>query len=516
MVALLALLGCHTLPPGDPQRPDVVLISIDSVRADHLSSYGYKRNTTPNLDALAAKGARYTHAMSGSPWTLPAHMTMMTGLWPTEHQVIEDDRRLSDSVPTIAERMKAAGYATAGFVSAVYLGGGYGFDRGFDRYEDYGLSEKASFAHQVRTPALVGDALKWAKKLPDGKPAFLFLHTYDAHYPYNPPAPWNTMYNRALRPLDLGYKNWTYYKLHPIGKNRMKALISQYDESIRYVDDSLGPLIDTWSHDRNVVFIVLADHGEEFGERGSWGHAHTLYSEVLDVPLIVSGSGVPAGVRTERVGNVDVAATIAAIGGATWGIGDGVDVRATVADRPFWPETSRFDANVLGVVDGPADHASALVVDLAKGKREHYNLWSDPGEAHPEAVANDPLEARIYQHLGEPWRAAAGAITSTAALFQAGARVPTVSAPATFGMWPPDGTLSVDVEGVVTTIAGSIGVPSDGPVSSAGSQPAEGRALNAEVKAELQSLGYTEDPATPGAGDGKEDQADPADEPPKN
>ncbi len=479
VLALGSLLGCHTLPSGDPHRPDVVLISIDSLRADHLSGYGYKRDTTPTLDALADKGLRFTHAISGSPWTLPSHMTMMTGLWPTQHQVIEDDRQLSASVPVVAERLQAAGYATAGFASAIYVSGGYGFARGFDTYQDFGLDEHASLGHQVRTPELVTSALGWAKGLPAGKPAFLFLHTYDAHYPYVPPEPWNTRYNRVMDAKELRYHRWEYFKQHPLSKARMRGLIAQYDECIRFVDDSLEPLIDTWSWDRDVVFIVIADHGEEFGERGSWGHAHTLYSEALDVPLIVSGTGVPEAVRSERVGNIDVAATVAAVAGVPWGIGDGVDVRGPVPDRDFWPETSRFDSNKLGLISGPSNSGSAAILDLAANTSERFDLKGDPRERKPMPLRNEA--AAIARHLGEPWTLPAGVLTSTAALFSSGAQVERLVGPATFGMWPPDGTMTVD--GAETGASA--------PVWS-GAPPTVPHLLTADVKAELEALGYSE------------------------
>lgn len=501
----LALAGCHTLPRGDPARPDVVVISIDSLRPDHLGSYGYKRDTSPTLDALASRGQRYTHAISGSPWTLPSHMTMMTGLWPTEHQVIEDDRQLAPTVPTLAERLKARGYATAGFVSAIYVGGGYGFARGFDTYQDFGLSEPASLGHQVRTPELVTAALGWAKTLPEDQPAFLFLHTYDVHYPYSPPEPWNERYNRVLAPKELAYRKWEYFKAHPVGKRRMKDLVAQYDECIRFVDDSLEPLIKTWQWDRDVVFIVLADHGEEFGERGSWGHAHTLYAEALDIPLIVSGTGVTAAVRDERVGNIDVAATAAAVAGAEWGIGDGVDVRGDVPARTFWPETSRFNSAKLGVIAGPSDHATAALFDLAVRTAERFDLAKDPRERKPLPVRGEL--SVLAAHLGEPWELTSGALHSPAALFSGGARVDSVTGPARFAVWPPDASLELDDAPAVPGTFGSI----PGRLTWSGVQTAAPRVLADAVKAQLEALGYV-DGADPAPGDPPREPV--ADEPP--
>lgn len=494
MVSLLwALAACHTLPAGDPKRPDVVLISIDSLRRDHLSSYGYKRDTTPALDALAKDGQRYTQAISGSPWTLPAHMTMMTGLWPTEHQVIEDDRKLADEVPMIAERMQAAGYATAGFVSAIYVSKDYGFARGFGVWNDFGLSEKMSLAHAVRTPELVKSALDWGKSLPADQPAFLFLHTYDAHYPYDPPEPWNTKYNPAIPEKKLAYRTWEYYKKHPLSKRRLRELTAQYDESIRFVDDSLKPLIATWSWDRNVVFIVTADHGEELGERGSWGHAHTLYREALNVPLIVSGTGIEAGVRKDRVGHIDVAATIAGIAGLPWDIGDGRDLRNPVPDRPFWLETSRFSSSQLGLIDGPAAAPTALLMDLERRTSERYDLKADPKQKHPLEPPEAGMEKRILSHVGEPWTLLGGQLRSTGAVVQSGQRIlGDLVAPATFGMWPPDARLTLTDEAQTSTdVQGNLG-QADPRLHWSGSPTAAAVSILPEVKQSLEALGYTD------------------------
>lgn len=493
MVALLALLaGCRTLPPGDDAHPDVVLISIDSLRRDHVHAYGYRRDTTPTLDRLAERGARFTRALSASPWTLPAHMTMMTGLWPTEHGVVESDRRLAEGVPTVAERLKAGGYATAAFTSTIFVSGDYGFDRGFDTYADHDLTEKQNLAHAVRTPQLVTEAMDWARKLPEHTPAFVFLHTYDAHYPYAPPEPWNTKYNRALSDKDLRYRTYDWFQAHPLSKRKLRALTAQYDESIRYVDDSLKPLIDTWSRDRNVVFIVVSDHGEELGERGSWGHGHTLYREVLQVPLIVSGAGIPAGVRSERVGHLDLAATIAGIAGVPWGIGDGRDLREPVPDRPFWPETSRFTSNQLGLVDGPAAAATATLWDGASGAVRQYALGTDPKEKHPLATPDPAAAARILAHLGTPWHVDAGQVSSTGVLVTGGAAASNVTGPADFGGWPPDATLTwTAADGTATTVAGDLAALPDG-VRHAGPIRAAPYALSTGARQALEALGYTE------------------------
>jgi len=231
--ALFLLAACGgPLPDGDPARPDIVLVSIDSLRADHLSSYGYDRKTTPHLDDLAGDGVRFTHARAASPWTLPSHLTMFTGKWPTDHQVVEDDLALSPDVPVITEALQKAGYTTAAFVSTVYVSGAYGFARGFDQYEDYGIGEHENLAHAVRVDRIVRDAKAWVKEHGQGKPVFLFVHIYDVHYPYTCPSPWNTRFDRAGTEAEARYRTYAWYAEHPLPAGRLAHLTAEQDECI--------------------------------------------------------------------------------------------------------------------------------------------------------------------------------------------------------------------------------------------------------------------------------------------
>ena len=147
-LALLALTGCFgepDLPSGDPARPDIILISVDTLRADHLSSYGYARQTSPFFDQLAAEGARYSFARSASPWTLPAHTTMLTGQLPLTHKVVDDELRLPADVPVLPELLQQQGFATGGFVGTMYVSRMFGFERGFDFFEDFDIhTERAN------------------------------------------------------------------------------------------------------------------------------------------------------------------------------------------------------------------------------------------------------------------------------------------------------------------------------------------------------------------------------------
>lgn len=417
---MIWLLACTSpMPAGDPARPDIILVSIDSLRADHLGSYGNARQPSPFLDSLAAQGTRYTHAKASSPWTLPSHVTMLSGVWPTEHGVIEDTLAIPPDLPWVPAHLKAAGWATGGFVSTVYVSKLYGFDRGFDHFEDFGITEADNLEHPVRAERVVDEALAWGREQA-GKPAFLFLHLYDVHYPYLPPEPYNTRFDKAGTRKSTAYKKYDYYLKNTLGQQRLEHLTAQYDECIAYVDDQLTRLAAGWT--RPVRFVITADHGEELGERGSWGHAHTLYPEVLDVPLIVTGSG-PA-VDDTQTGTIDVAAKIAALAGIPWTPRDPA--------HPFVMETSRFDTARIGILDG----GRRLDIDLRHDRRE---LFADPAERTVVATEAPELEARLWAAMPERFTAA-GPVTTDGFPYQAGKLGPVVAG--RFGVYPADATVS--------------------------------------------------------------------------
>lgn len=417
---MILLLACSaSMPPGDPARPDIVLVSIDSLRADHLGSYGNPRQPSPFLDRLAAEGTRYTRAKASSPWTLPSHVTMLSGVWPTEHGVIEDTLAIPPDLRWLPAQLQAAGWATAGFVATVYVSKTYGFDRGFDRFEDFGIREADNLDHPVRADRVVDEALAWGREQ-GGKPAFVFLHLYDVHYPYLPPEPYNTRYDKAGTRKSTAYKKYDYYLKNTLGQQRLEHLGAQYDECIAYVDDQLARFAAGWS--RPVRFVITADHGEELGERGSWGHAHTLYPEVLDVPLIVTGTG-PA-VDGTLPGTIDVATRIAALAGIPWAARD--------AAQPFLMETSRFDTARIGILDG----ARRLDVDLRHNRRE---LFEDPAERVVVATEAPDLEQKLWGLMPERFTAQ-GPVTTDGFLYQGGKLGPVEAG--RFGVYPADATVT--------------------------------------------------------------------------
>ena len=411
----IALLGCTQKEAPKSEKEMIILVSIDTLRADHLSSYGYERETSPFLDSLAAKGSRFRYARSASPWTLPAHVTMLTGQLPMTHKVVDDGVSLDPQTPFLPALLQKEGWATGGFVSTMYVSSLFGFNRGFDHFEDFGLlSEKKNLSGSVDAEDVIDEALTWFASQPAEKPLFLFLHFYDVHYAYDAPAPYNEKFDRPSQKGDQKYKNYFYFK----NKKKVKAKqrrhqIAQYDEEIVYVDDQLRRLNDAIKDKRTKVkWVVTADHGEEFWERGAWGHAHTLYAEQLHVPLIISGEGVPQGIPDSGwAGSHDIAPTISAWAGAGGLQPDGISLvsylsgEKALPERTFMAETTRFKTNRLSILEGEY----RLEWDLKNATSELFHTMSDLKERkdiskeNPEIV--NALKLLAEKELGYPWTA---------------------------------------------------------------------------------------------------------------
>jgi arylsulfatase A-like enzyme len=526
-LALLAAAACGppVLPPGDPTVSDVVLVSIDTLRADHLSCQGYSRPTTPFLDELAAGGLRFANTWSASPWTLPSHVSLLTGLEVQHHGVVESDARLGDDTGLLPEAMHAAGFATGGFVSTLFVSRRFGFERGFDAFEDFGITtSRENLAKSVPASRVVDAALRWMATAAAGKPVFLFVHLYDAHYPYAPPAPYATLFDRAPRKTDPVYKNYAWYRKHPLDQAEMAHQVAQYDEAIRYADDQIHRLHESFDKaGRKATWVVTADHGEEFGERGAWGHAHTLFPEQLHVPFIASGARVPlpspsacgqgkgslARVISQDVGLVDVAPTLAAWTGASLGPTDGIDLTSRIAaecgagpehdlallgPRNLVAETSRFDSNRLSLRAG----GWRFDLDLKGGQREIFFDPTDPGET-TDLAAREPgrlasMEAVLLDRIGAPWEGVSETLLTSPGFFVLDGWLDghsaRVSAGFRFAVLPLDAPLSSDAGGRWRTTDGQRPRQGD-PVRWVG--PATGSVtMSAEEVERLRGLGYVE------------------------
>jgi len=299
---------------ADPAPRNLVLYVIDTLRADHTSTYGYVRPTTPHLDRLAREGTTFEHAYAVGSWTRPAIASIFTGLRPAAHRV-GIDRGLGPWPQTLAERFRAAGWSTRAFVTNVQLvPHSLGFDRGFERF----LAFPGSSGARLATTAEVNPPLLREFETSRDERLFLYVHTVDPHAPYDPPACYRGLfadpgYDGTIRPHET-------LKVHLAGRTMSPADVAWvrdlYDEEVRFQDEMLGTLLDRLAAtglDRDTVVVVVADHGEELGDHGGWEHGQRAWEELLRVPLVVRWPGRPdlAGRRVaEPVQIVDILPTL--------------------------------------------------------------------------------------------------------------------------------------------------------------------------------------------------------------
>lgn len=430
-------LACWFNPRLSVPRPDsrpVVLISLDTLRADHLGCYGYARRTSPAMDALAGDSAVFLNTFAPSPWTLPSHVSLMTGLNCINHQVVQNDRQLDPAIPTLAENLHGRDFVTAAFTGGGYVSGLYGFSRGFDSFSERGTVLDKRSAEEVGR-----DATDWIKAN-RRKDFFLFLHTYQIHNPYFTPEPYNEAFlgpGDAIKNINMGHYNheWRY---KPEPEAWRKNIIALYDAEVLYTDEALiKPVIETLKelglYERALV-IITSDHGEEFFEHKAWLHTHGVYNETLKVPLIVKfPGGAHRGQRIDRWARlVDVMPTIQdALGIKPSGqdldgqslldfLSAGGDKVRSDRERPFLSEleTNASDNKLPGKValslgrakiiwnsDFTADELAALAYPPPPLERyEVYDLERDPGEEHNLSRSRPDLTRKLVAVLNTTYK----------------------------------------------------------------------------------------------------------------
>ena len=416
----LALAACGSDEAERPGRPNIVLVSIDSLRPDHLGCYGYSRATSPFLDELAAAGVRWTNALSTTSWTLPAHAALLTGLADTTHGVVDNGLRLNEEHATLAEILKDAGYHTAGFYGGPYLAPVFGFAQGFDVYESCmtpaaelalphpNAAQHAASHADVTGPRTRARVASWAAERArsgDDRPYFLFLHLWDVHYDFVAPREYVELFDPDYAGSIDG-RLMDDPAIAPTMSERDRAhLLALYDAEIRFTDDVLrGIFADLAEHglSDDTLTLVTADHGEEFFEHGGKGHNKTLFDEVVRVPLILHWpEQVPAGrVRSEQVQLIDVAPTLAFAAGLREPLAvQGQNLAPTLAAASLPPRPALLELSIdrghqraLRTLDHkiyrPAARTPASIFDLA----------SDPGEYSPrkaDAAAEAQLTAAL-------------------------------------------------------------------------------------------------------------------------
>ena len=384
-------------------RPFVVLVSLDTLRARSLSALGRTIETSPFFDALAQQGTLFEQAFTTYSNTLGSHMSMLTGLWPKEHGVT-GSHRLPRRKITLAERMRAAGYDTAAFTEDALLNGAAGFRRGFGRYaEDKEVAIGGGAARETFAAALA-----WAQAHAD-TPFFLFVHTYEVHAPYVPEEPYADLFSEsdARRPAQ-----------------------RRYEQEIRYLDDQLRDLVgglDRLLGAGNLLLVVTADHGEEFGEHGFSFHTQ-LYDEVMHVPLLFRlPPTVPAGKRIARpVSLVDVAPTILDLTGVRGARrASGRSLRPLFDDGVPGPARTLFGESPASMVNGNVHQfvgrnaTHKCMIGAGRDAGTCFDLTADPDESSP-LPPNHDAETRAlhdaliaYRDARPPQRPPAGARVET-------------------------------------------------------------------------------------------------------
>lgn len=419
------LVACDT--PEQPNRPDqppsIVLISLDSLRADRLGAYGAERDTSPAIDQLAAEGALFETTVAPSPWTLASHVTLFTGMPISSHRVSSPDRVLDPARQPIAQQLLEHGYATAAFVSAPFLDRAYGLDHGFETYVNYQGSTHAHSdtdgpapdqdahdrSHRDRSAAEVVDgALSWLESHPPGtQPWFLFVHIWDIHYDYDPPPPYDSMFD----PDYTGHLDATGLKHNPtinagMAERDLFHLRALYDGEIRWVDSQLARLLSALrerEHREALVVSLVSDHGEEFFEHGNKTHFNTLFDESLRVPWIIRYPGsIAPGVRVGGIAGLeDVAPTLLGLAGVPpIEEASGRDLSSHLRDGTDATRPQLLQFGLQRALRGP-DWKVAVRTDTQEAL--YYDLKADPNEQAPEpaATAAPSRLARLRNRLNK-------------------------------------------------------------------------------------------------------------------
>lgn len=427
LATLLFALACSPAPRGNGRS--VLLITLDTTRADRIGAYGSESASTPSIDALARRGVLFERAYASIPVTLPSHTTILTGLYPHEHGVRDNGvYQVPAELTTLAEVLRDQEYRTGAFVSAHVLHSQYKIDQGFTTFDDEMVTplraqspvprgvklpdhtkrwiETWSQPYQRRAEATVTRALEWlGESESSGEPFFCWVHLFDPHLSYEPPAPYDTLFGAQYD----GPVDGTGETFHELAKQlqgriprvHLDRMISLYDGELSYADEWIGRLLAAVPDSTLVVFT--ADHGEAFGEHGQFfEHQMTIYEETMHVPLVVAGPGVPgAGARrNEPAGSVDIFPTVLGLlemrGGSKV---SGVDLFGPDASqsRPLYSETRAAETAVPTATGfrGVRENGWSLIREIAKPdrtrKEQLFHTDEDPAETNDRAGADETM-----------------------------------------------------------------------------------------------------------------------------
>jgi len=416
VLCLYVLLGPSRFlaPTGEPFGRDrpvgrVILVIVDTLRPDVLSCYGSGEVPTPNIDRLAREGIRFTNAFSTGPWTLPAVSSIMTGLSPMVHGAVQPDSKLPGSIDTLAEVMRDAGYLTAAIGSNIFLKPDYNLSQGFREYDFYPRPSGDGDLSDVSTADLTKKAIDWLEAHREDD-FFLWIHYFDPHLPYEPapdalpPGPVPDRIGARFEEVD-EIRNG---ELDPTGREKewIRAL---YVREVAYVDENLGAFfgaLEKLGLYDDTLIVFMSDHGEEFWEHGGFEHGHTLYNELLEVPLIIKLPGaVSTGERSAMVSIQGVMPTVLDL--------CGIDPGEELAAHSLTPllERDSEDAVALPIVSTGllyGEEGESIIVDGMKYIRfpgterdELYLLGDDPGERSSASLSSPDLVLKTAHLLDD-------------------------------------------------------------------------------------------------------------------
>lgn len=405
-LAVLAV-GCKRSEPA--RRTNVVLITLDTLRADHLASYGYTRETMPALDRFGAEGVRFENAVTATTLTAPSHATILTGLHPAGHGVVTNGWVLHPKALTLAEVLGDLGYRTGAFVAARWvLGSRFGFDQGFEVFRE-------GETDQRRADVVTTEALEYIEAV-RGEAFFAWIHYYDAHCDYDPPGPFDIKFTSGVdSALDPDGKcGKTFYNRTELSEADVEKVRGSYDGELAYLDSQLQVLFDRLAELRlleNTLFVITADHGEALHDRGRIGHNLTLNEWETHVPLWFRAPGLaPASVEAV-VSTADLAPTILQLLDLpplpdVDGAGLLPVLLQGATPRPQAPRTvfSRQSAETGFLDQAAIREGSWKLLATADGAAELHDLAVDPRESVDVAAQRPEIRERLGSLLRD-WRA---------------------------------------------------------------------------------------------------------------
>lgn len=424
-----------------PEKSNIIIISIDTLRADHLGTYGYKKDTSPNIDALAKKSIVFENAFSPAPWTIPSYASLFTGVYPLKHRVFT--KELNEKFPTMAEVLKENGYKTAAFISSQMLSQRSNeIGRGFDLYDEVdekdfeeSLSDDAYKADRVewwesskynaqRARRVTNKASEWLRRNKDKK-FFLFLHYFDPHPLYEAPEPFKNKFSSQF-PDDIkqglenamAQKRALSYSYLNLTDEDIEYLKARYDEEIAYTDYYIGELfkkIDSLKIDKNTIIVITADHGEGF-DHDYFNHGYRLYDSAVKIPLIIYDPlKKERAIIKEPVSLIDILPTLMSRLGIdrkfdTDGIDlipllNGGEIERNIVfsmSLPALPDRNTEDlkrSKYTGQLYAGITQGGRLIYNENSGQKEFYNIMKDPEQLNNTYGENNKESAELLEKL---------------------------------------------------------------------------------------------------------------------